>query len=770
MGINSKQSKGLVFALLLASIPGAEAARLSGQCKAAFDGGRGKASSGLSGDSKKQDYSRVLVEFVKQKLRLPTLEEFAAFSGIELQQVQAFFSAKGAPKNFEALLASAKKKHGEGFASVRARMLAFAAEYLKGHYVVPTEEVLSDRLGTPVGQLELIFGETKDLYAEIFADPKYATDQIATLRHRVLTAYAKRAKEIQETPSMNEIAGALSISIPDAMRLIGEGKLFRDEKDLDDQARAKAPKAFLDVTETKFLYTPERAQEMLDDIVRADRVVITTAVSGKELNEGFFQSLLLYAKEKNAVILVIPENNRTFGLPVGLVETDRVHVVFNSVELAPWLKVSNINILQTQMNPLMSLDRLGPRGQTWVVASPKAFAKTVSTAENSQRHMFRVSTGALTENSNDSKHEPGGVEKARRRKIAKHEHWFGAVVLEKNASRKNTLPDATVGDWHLRRIEYVEEMGGFSDLGKFYTAKEVRSSPVRMLTFGDTHVGDTDPWLMMASMEQLMGFDPEAVRFQDLVNGHSISHWDKQNALSVSRRIKEDKYSLQGELENVASFLNAFFGKFQKTRVGVIPANHDFWLVRYLMDEAYRDEPHNKDLAEELAVIAKRGENVLLYALRKFGLAPEYEARLTIMENGESWKVGSLEGRKVLVGEHGHKGANGKRGSMADFRRGADRAIFGHTHTLGWENGTVNDGTSTFFELPYNSGGFSSWVKVVTLVTDYGEMQPLIFQNGEFYSPEGLKMNELGSQFFPPKYPRVTFDKETARYSDESPK
>lgn len=623
-----------------------------------------------------------------------------------------------------------------------------AADDLKSSLRAPNSIRLAHAIGAEAVEVGDALGTDEAILARLREDfPR----QWEIARNKLIRAFVMECKRHGRIATLEELAQWLSLAPTELEALLGENGLFENLQDLKREAKLKSPAAFKWVVDTD-IFNQERLDRLIRAIKTKKRLILTTAVAGAAVDKIYFAALLSYAKRMDAEIVVYPANMRTNELDPLLLETEGVHILTNSVELSPWLNLNRIKLIAKQINPLMGLDRVGRRGQTQIVGSPKMHVRTLPTLDNSLYPHSLLSTGAVTEpNYNGELYIQGRTDE-----IAAHDHVMGAALLEKTSGGRGLVTLGTAGSFHIRHIEYIPEAQGFMDLGKLFTAEGSKRADLLAVVMGDIHVGATDQRLMTSIREQILKLKPKLVVLHDLLDGNSISHHDRLKVVSMAKKAERGELHLETELAQVVAFVNSLFAIDNTLKVVVVPSNHDFWLHRWLQDGQFMREPQNTRIGLELADAYSKGDDPFRHALLSRGV--EYPKRLIFLEPGSSFKVGP-EHRLVELGLHGHIGANGGRGSLRSMRTGYDRIVFGHTHTNARMNGSVNVGTLTDLVLPYNREGFSNWVQSLALVGQHGEIQVLQFQDGEWYADPTRPVSD--ETFFLPGFPKVAPNNET---------
>ncbi len=657
-----------------------------------------------------------------------------------------------------------------------------AAQYFRERLRWPEAEELA--------LLAVVSEEELEDYRDILSSPEkvadlYGKSHIDTTRSAFIRTYSRLLRSLTRTPSLEEVIREMAlerqveVSSLEGALLFGEGKLFSSLDHLKEMTRVKYPKSFRGAIDTS-VFNEERLQRTIAALETRQRFIVTTAVAGSPVNRDYLESLLRYAEMNDADIIVIPANFMTDGLDPVLLNHPRIHVLTHTIELSPWLAISKIKLMAKQIEPLTGLDRLARHNQTLIVGSPKLHSRTIPSEENMFTPKRLFTTGGITDpDYNGEKYIQGRTDE-----IALHDHRLGALILERTFGGNNIIKLGRAGTFHMRHIEFIPEKKGFMDLNSFYTPTAVITKRLEALVLGDIHVGDTDQKLLNSLRDLIKKVRPKRVVIHDLFNGHSVSHHDRTKFVSLAQKAQQGELNLAHELSQVAAFINALLSVDPDLSIVIVPSNHDFWLHRYLQEGRFMTDPNNAKLAIELARVFLNGQDPLEYAL-KSGYQPytnrdartqhtnrdgligsggiDEPQRVVFLKPGIGYRVGELEDRKVLLGHHGHVGANGGKASLKTLQKGADRAVFGHTHTDGRLNGTVNIGTFTKLKLAYNSEGISSWVQSAALVGPYGEIQSIQFKDGEWFSGAEMENETTKTKpFFMPDYPKVIPNKSTS--------
>jgi hypothetical protein len=137
-------------------------------------------------------------------------------------------------------------------------------------------------------------------------------------------------------------------------------------------------------------------------------------------------------------------------------------------------------------------------------------------------------------------------------------------------------------------------------------------------------------------------------------------------------------------------------------------------------------------LAEYFPALHEK-KKTLQFAIELMGI--DSPTRVHWLDLDDSLVLGGFE-----VGDHGHKGANGSKGSPSSFRKLGTKKATGHNHTGNQFNYIFSVGHMTDQNLvDYSKGGASSWHKIGALIYADGSFQ--------FYSMVKGKVRNLAGAF-----------------------
>lgn len=719
-------------------------------------------------------YAHSLMRYVKKAYRLPSHEQLAEILEITPKELTEYFKYKTSPDSVGDLMYRAHQLFPDESARLQKKATTAMARLFKASLTRPDHDSVLSEMGIEDGRedFELIFGEYRDLW-EDSKEVNQRDHQIAA--RKLVSAYAKFTREKKATPFLPDLAEILKIEVSELEKLIGPDGLFEDMESLRMAARDAYPASFRFALD-RSIFDESRLEAILEDVQSRSKIIVTTAVSGADLAEGMLEALMTYAREEDACILILPMNMATDKIHHRLLETAGVHILTEDIELSKLFRINpRLRPMAKMMNPLASTQRIGTRGQSQIFPGTKLFLDVVATQERIMYPHRIMTTGAITKADYN-----GGLEISHRTDyIAEEDHFYGALVLEKNNGRADFLGLPGYGNFHARHVEFIPEKKAIVDLNKEYNADgEVKTIRPKVLAL-EPHVGETYESMAQAARSLIEEFQPEEIVLHDVLNGHSISPHDSKKLITMAQKADEGILDLELELRQVAAFINSIHRIDPSIVVKIVDSNHDYWLNRWIQGGEYHNSPQNLRLGAELAAVMAHGKHPLEYAL----LSPpiqfptqlddprpalvNHPDKVVFVKSGEGYRVGPPN-REVELGLHGHQGANGASGSLKTYLESNGRILFGHTHTYARKNGAVNFGTFTSLVQNYNRGGLSSWVNTVALVGPNGEIQVLEWVDSEFYTPRDEDTYDA-TQFFPEEYPRFLLREDGHDYEQGGP-
>lgn len=514
-----------------------------------------------------------------------------------------------------------------------------------------------------------------------------------TPRDRILRQYSDVVESGGGIPSLNALAEA---GVTDKMIR----HHFSNRKKLHDEARAVYPHSFRNLIDER-RFTPEAFALLRKEVSKYQNFVITTAVVGCQVHQGFLDSIKLYCSTNKAKLLVLPSadpasvSKWTIDSRVG---SDSI--VFSDLRLNRNLFVSAIKLSAKQIDPITGLSRIGQRDGSFVFASPKQRLRFIPVANVNFPHAM-MTTGAITVQNYDTERYMS----ERTAYIASHDHVLGALVVE--------LEDD--GVFHFRQVQAEPETGAFADLGRRYHGgtKEVTTYRPDAIVLGDLHAGETETKALEAFLSVSKTTGAAAVVVHDGFNGKSINHHERKRVVLQALNSDNSVDSLDGELDSLAASLARLAGCFDS--VYVVKSNHDEFLDRYLDDGAFlRDR---KNFSQAVKMISHRFDgNDPIPASVKERLGKQAD-NIVWLKRDDDFKIAGIQ-----LGAHGDHGPNGARGNARNLETAYGDCVVGHAHTPEILRGCYVVGTLSKLRLGYNLGP-SSWMHTSCLVYPNGSRQ-----------------------------------------------
>lgn len=528
-------------------------------------------------------------------------------------------------------------------------------------------------------------------------------------REEILEAYISYAKENNEQPKSADLAdrGITRDAITRA---------FGSIANLDTAARDQDPDAFKDV-HLGSLFSP-KSFDALDEATRKHkRFVVTTAVTGCDVHDGFYASLQNYCNKNDAALLILvasdPSHNRDGGLVsvpkhmrYGTIDKKLAgeHIVVRDTALNSNLSISTLKTSAKMIDPLTGTDRLGQRNGSIIIASPKQRQRVVPISNHKLPHVI-MSTGAITK----SDYSTENYMSERLAYLADNDHQLGAIIVE--------VEDDEL--FHFRQVQ-ADQDGSFIDFASGeplqYMPKGTKKVAAAAFVLGDWHSGETDPQVSEAWKEVASMVKPDYVVIHDGFNGLSINHHEDGDYIQKAVRAQNSQLSLEIELKVFAADLDVLSSMATKSVV-VVKSNHDEFLERYLREARYVQDPNNHYVALKLALAMFEGFDPLQYAVEDMvGLQPESKVRW--LKRSEDFKVA-----RIQLGSHGDKGPNGAKGNLAAMEKAFGLSVTGHSHVPEILRGAWSVGTSSYLKLDYNQDSPSSWMNTSCIVYPNGQRQ-----------------------------------------------
>ena len=420
------------------------------------------------------------------------------------------------------------------------------------------------------------------------------------------------------------------------------------------------------------------------------RYVITTLVQDANVNDKFLSSLQHYCKVNKAELILLPSNLSK--------QMDDDRVIKTNKHLNRNLLISLLPINPEQIDPISGLDRLSDNRKSVIYASPKQRLKSIPSPSDKLPRVL-MTPGAVTH---------PNVKNTKRSIISNKDHVAGAIVVEVE----------TKSIYHYRQVQ-ADKHGAFVDLGKKYSGTTVSNMKLEAIIPGDYHAGFTDPNVKRVIIKALDKYKPKHLFLHDFLDGISVNHHIAHKLLTKAKMGKLN--SVARELKFASNELKELSSKARN--VVIVKSNHDEFLDRWLDEGKYVTDTPNHIIGLELALAKAQGHDTVQYGLSKYNKF----TNVKFLKNDESMK---LTNKGIECGAHGHRGANGSRGSANNLEKCYQNIVYGHSHSPEILRGAWVVGTSSYLKLDYNSGP-SSWMHTMCFIYENGDRQLINVINGK---------------------------------------
>ncbi|HXN74869.1 MAG TPA: hypothetical protein VN855_00060, partial [Candidatus Acidoferrum sp.] len=443
------------------------------------------------------------------------------------------------------------------------------------------------------------------------------------------------------------------------------------------------------------------------------RFIVTTAVVGCQVHEGFLDSIQTYCKKNNAMLLVLPAADPASAGDWNLdPDLGAQSIVFNDLTLNSNLYLCSIKISAKQIDPITGLDRIGQRNGSFIYASPKQRLKFMSVSNIKYPHA-EMTTGAITLPRYLNYDITKKYMSERTAYIANYDHVIGAIIVE--------IVDNKM--FHFRQIQ-ADAKGRFVDLADCYDGDQVYKMYAEGFSMGDWHSGETDPTAKKAWKEVIETVKPSKLFVHDGFNGLSVNPHEEHKQIRKAILANKGQLSLQNELKQFAKDLDEMASWESIREIIIDKSNHDVFLDRWLEAGSYSKDPNNFAVGVELANAMVKGHNPLQYGVESAGLKNKAMVRWLNMD--EDYFIA-----KIQCGAHGHRGPRGSKGNLASMEKSYGQSVTGHDHSPAILRGSYQNGTSSYLKLEYNQGP-SDWVHASTIIYPNGMRQIINSFNGNW--------------------------------------
>lgn len=287
-------------------------------------------------------------------------------------------------------------------------------------------------------------------------------------------------------------------------------------------------------------------------------------------------------------------------------------------------------------------------------------------------------------------------------KKAERYHSFGACVVE--------IEDNEV--YHIRQL--VATKGGVvHDVGLRYAPDGVYPASAPTLVLGDLHAELHTEQSRAELYAACTALKPRTIIVHDVLDFPTGSHHNRHQWWDTPARAR----SIRADVEQACDMLDDLA---QIAPVVVVPSNHHDHLDRWLQETHPRESPRDAQLWVELWDLWYRGHRESGFERYYRNLHAQFNTHeVRFLADGEPlWVSG------VFCGYHGHRGANGARGTLRGFSRLGAKVVIGHSHNPGWLDGARQVGVMAPPErFDYRAGQPDASLRTMCAIWPNGKTQ-----------------------------------------------
>jgi hypothetical protein len=459
--------------------------------------------------------------------------------------------------------------------------------------------------------------------------------------------------------------------------------------------------------------------------------ILSGAQNDAEVHEGFWENLKAYAHFRDADIIIGPgtyetqwwsENNSVVRKYAEEIEE---YLCFGQMKIGEnFVFCAEMNMLPTANRPISDLTTY-TQGRWGVFPHSKIQLKSVPSTDPARQAHQVMTTGLVT--------KPKIIPRKAGIKSIFH-HQLAAVILEFDHD----------GDLFCRHL-VADKDGSFCDLEFFVKDGEVEidDEQVELLVMADFHTDKESASSFNATFRA-----PNSIT-RSLKIRRAIAHDIFDNYRRNHHHVHDNSYSYEVAYRGRESVLEEVRGvarilqELQETvAITVVESNHDIALERYIREGRYRNDGINIRLGLQLedayleyreraadAIDAGRPSesfSLLEYAVNM--VADKDGINVSDVEwvhDGYSYVVNGVE-----CGNHGFRGANGARGTVAGFAQLGRKMNIGDKHSPEICDGVYVSGVMNLRQ-GYNKGP-SGWAVTHTIQYNNGKRTLVTMQNGKW--------------------------------------
>ena len=512
-------------------------------------------------------------------------------------------------------------------------------------------------------------------------------------------------------------------------------------------------------------------------VLAAKGVIVTSAQFGAALNLDVWNSFKRYAEHLGYALVVLPikygavktvfqkELNERV-LTSTFAEELKGHVLFEDLNLADDMLGLNVIRMRPTIGKFLT-DRICERGgnRSQIFAAPMLELDHRPRLQHDYPKAI-MTTGAVT-HPNYNVDNLG--QQDRTGELAAADHTYAAIIVEFSASKT----------FHYRQILSTTD-GEFYDIdplrgGAIYvTPKSIEHRPddVDTAYLGDWHSGVTHPDVKEITFGQMLPvLRVKKIVLGDLFNGHSISHWDEDNASRRAFKATTGLDSLEAELDYMIQDLKWMHEKMPGAQLHVLASNHNDVLGRNIQKQRYVTDDINVGICSQIFGALYKDMKDRKPAIHE--MSPIDPINWWINHNAPFVKTHGRQSllllpeaknaKKIACQFHGDVGPGGARkASLVSLRKWNQWCIVGHMHSAAILGPIWRAGTCTHLMEHYINGPRTNWTHSHVIIFANGQRQILNIVNGAWHGQEKKRPRSAGVDA-PTKGSRKSASKKSVR-------
>lgn len=434
-----------------------------------------------------------------------------------------------------------------------------------------------------------------------------------------------------------------------------------------------------------------KKEEKMNDFL----FIISSVVGNTEIDRRMLSSMETFAKKNNAKIILLGMKSCK-GKDIWYPWCVQKYLHFN-VRLHPLLRAVDLDLLPTQINPLIGLQEFslnddGHR-ESCIIASPKQDLEVLPYRLNFIPHaLFSTGTISLPVYPDN-----------RIGRIAEKNHIFGGLIVE--------IPSNKLY-FNVVNFQFRED-GSFVDRGlRYYPDGRIEKEQALTLVVGDLHAEHVDEFALNETIDQIMTYKPKEIFLHDIASWSSINPHMQGSVLE--RHIYYTKnITLKEEIKKVTEVLKKFVDL--PTKVNVVASNHDNFINKYLLSGQYAQDPVNLLECAKCVVAMSEGKS-------PYSVLFNFGDKVHFLKETEDYII-----KGTQHASHGHCGVAGSKGSLIQFSKTFVKSSTGHTHSPRIRHGAYSAGTISQIEAGshgYNKG-ITNWMHANIIMWEDGSRQML---------------------------------------------